>query len=340
MGMIPSWGSTRFNRQSMQRKEFLKLSGLAGFGAGLLPGPLYSNRNIIKLISQMTDGIGIQLFSLPRLMEENPGKSLELLAEMGYSEIELYGPYPFSAESNKKSWKEITTMLGFSGSGYFGVSESEFLNHCRELGLRIPSMHTDLDTLENHMPALGEAARKLGATYVTLPAIPPERRKNLEDYQRMADTFNSIGAAALSEGIRFAYHNHGYGLQQTNGVIPFELMLDATDPKGVFLEMDIFWTIAGRADPVAYLNKYKGRYKMMHLKDMLELKYFSGDGGDPGQWVELFPLMTSTGSGVLDLEAIVKVASKTGVEHFFVEQDMVSDPEVALKESIDYLKDL
>ena len=45
--------------------------------------------------------------------------------------------------------------------------------------------------------------------------------------------------------------------------------------------------------------------------------------------------MTSTGSGVLDLEGIVNAASQAGVEHFFVEQDMVSIPEVALKESID-----
>ncbi|MGB5654903.1 MAG: sugar phosphate isomerase/epimerase, partial [Robiginitalea sp.] len=274
------------------------------------------------------------------LMAENPRKSLELLVEMGYSEIELFGPYPFSAESNKKSWEQISLMIGSSGSGYFGVSESEFLNHSRELGLSIASLHTDLDTLENHMPALGQAARKLGSKYVTLPAIPPERRQTVEDYQRMADTFNTIGASALSEGIRFAYHNHGYGLQQIDGVIPFELMMDATDPNGVFLEMDIFWTIAGKADPIAYLNKYKGRYKMMHLKDMLELKYFSGDGGDPREWVELFPLMTSTGAGVLDLEEIVRAASQTGVEHFFVEQDMVANPEVALLESITYLKGL
>lgn len=101
-----------------------------------------------------------------------------------------------------------------------------------------------------------------------------------------------------------------------------------------------FLKLSGLADPIAYLNKYKEPYKMMHLKGMLELRYFSGDGGDPAQWVELFPLMASTGSGVLDLEGIVNAASKGGVEHFFVEQDMVSNPEVALKESIVYLKDL
>lgn len=35
--------------------------------------------------------------------------------------------------------------------------------------------------------------------------------------------------------------------------------------------------------------------------------HFSGDGGDPKQWIELFPYMTSAGSGVLDLKLILEV---------------------------------
>ena len=231
-------------------------------------------------------------------------------------------------------------MLGFSGSGYFGRDEASFKELATAYGLRIPSMHTDLDTLENHMPALGAAARAMGATYVTLPAIPEDQRKTLDDYKRMADRFNAIGKAAQGEGIGFAYHNHGYGLQATNDGVPFELMIEATDPQTVFLEMDIFWTTAGRANPVEYLRKYRGRYRMMHLKDMKELQHFAGDGGDAGQWMALFPNMASAGAGVLDLEAVVSAALETGVEHFFVEQDMVAHPETTLKDSLDYLKSL
>ncbi|MEY4541833.1 MAG: hypothetical protein RLZZ306_3590, partial [Bacteroidota bacterium] len=42
---------------------------------------------------------------------------------------------------------------------------------------------------------------------------------------------------------------------------------------------------------------------------------------------------------VLDLQGIVKKAKQVGVEHYFVEQDMVKSPELALKRSFDYLKD-
>jgi hypothetical protein len=68
--------------------------------------------------------------------------------------------------------------------------------------------------------------------------------------------------------------------------------------------------------------------------------HFSGDGGDPKQWIELFPYMTSAGSGVLNLKLILEVATAVGVEHFIVEQDMVANPEIALKKSYDYVASL
>jgi sugar phosphate isomerase/epimerase len=46
------------------------------------------------------------------------------------------------------------------------------------------------------------------------------------------------------------------------------------------------------------------------------------------------------GEGVLDLPKILTAAKQNGVEYFFVEQDMVQNPEIALKKSIEYLKSL
>ena len=323
----------------MDRKTFLQTAGLGLSALGTL-STLTGQSRLRKFLLQKLDRVGIQLFSCPKLLETDPEAALRLLSDMGYSEIELFGPYSISAESNKASWAQLTPLLGFSGSGYFGKTRNDFKVLANTHGLRIPSLHTDLDTLETLMPALAQEARNLGAGYVTLPAIPEERRRSLDDYKRMAETFNAIGKSAREQGVRFAYHNHGYGLQSKDGEIPFQVLMDATDPELVFLEMDIFWTTAGRANPVDYLQKYKGRYRMMHLKDMQELQYFSGDGGDPSQWMALFPLMATAGTGVLDLEAIIDAGLACGVEHFFVEQDLVAHPETALKESLDYLQTL
>jgi sugar phosphate isomerase/epimerase len=284
--------------------------------------------------------IGIQLFSVPKTLEKDFRQGIGMLAGMGYKEVEFYGPYPFSAPAEIAKWNTVTPQLGFSGSGFFGLSTSQARSVLDENRMTAPSMHTDLITLQTKMSELSAAAHTLGANYVVLPAIPQEKRQTLDDYKKIADAFNVIGDQARREGLRFAYHNHGYGLQEMQGQVPLKLILEHTDRQLVFLEMDIYWMTAGGGDPVEYLRAYPGRYRMMHLKDMQKLMHFKGDGGDPAQWIELFPNMTTVGDGVLDIKSIVAQAHKSKVEHLFVEQDMVENPKVALQRSIDYLKKL
>jgi sugar phosphate isomerase/epimerase len=313
------------------RRDFIKKASFAS-AAAILP--------FSDILAQLKNEnkLGIQLFSIPKMLSEDFVGGIKMLSDMGYKELELFGPFPFSAESAKKGWEAAGKMLGFSGSGYYGKSAKEIKKILDDHGLSSPGTHTDLDTLEQNMSALGEAAGILGHKYVTLPAIPDTRRKNLDDYKRIADDFNKIGAEAKKNGVKFGYHNHGYGIKPLNGQIPLEIILKNTDPELVFFEMDIFWTTAGGADPVEMLTKYPNRYKMLHLKDMKEKRQFAGDGGSMGDWMPLFPLMASAGEGVLDLKQIVKKAKEIGVEHYFVEQDMVADPQVALKKSLIYLE--
>ncbi len=195
-------------------------------------------------------------------------------------------------------------------------------------------------TLQTNMEEIAEASDLLGFDYAGIPAIPQEKRMTLDGYKSVAEEFNKIGERAKKMGLKFSYHNHGYGLQEMDGEIPLNLILDQTDAGLVFFEMDIYWTMAGGADPIAYLEAYPNRYHLMHIKDMKEKVRFSGDGGDPNQWIELFPYMTTAGDGIFDLQSIVAAGKKAGVKHFFVEQDMVHQPEIALKKSINYLKNL
>lgn len=313
------------------RREFLKNTSLAA--AAMAVSPMAEVMAALKKENKL----GIQLFSIPKMLSEDYMAGIKMLQELGYKELELYGPYPFSVEKARKGWEAAGKMLGFSGSGYFGKSAQEVKKILADHGLSTPGTHTDLDTLEQNMGALGEASHTMGWKYVTLPAIPEDRRKTIDDYKHIADAFNKIGAEAKKQGIRFGYHNHGYGIKPVDGVRPLEIILKNTDPSLVFFEMDIFWTTCGGADPIELLTKYPNRYKMLHLKDMKEKKQFTGDGGGMGDWMPMFSLMASAGDGVLDLQGIVKKAKEVGVEHFFVEQDMVANPQVALKRSSDYL---
>jgi sugar phosphate isomerase/epimerase len=317
----------------MKRRQFIQST------AALTASSLYFNNSFAGDVALLKN-IGIQLFSLPKMLEADFPKAIQILSVMGYKEIELYGPFPFSTESAKKNWDSVTPSLGFSGSGYFGHGVNEVRDIMKKNGMTIPSMHTDYETLQQNMEGLAKASSVLGFEYVCLPSIPAAKRKTLDDYKRVADEFNAIGESAKKHNLKFAYHNHGYGFSPMEGKVPLTTLLGMTDPQTVFLEMDIYWTTAGGADPVEYLKKYPGRYHLMHLKDMKQKKTFSGDGGNSEQWIEMFPYMTTAGSGVLDLKAIISQAQASGVKHFFVEQDMVANPEVALKRSLDFLKSI
>ncbi len=315
----------------MKRRDFVKQSAALS-AAGLLFSPGLTNKS--RLIEQ----VGVQFFSLPKMLESDFEGALKMLSAIGFKEAELFGPYSFSPEADRKQGPPAG--LGFTGSGVFGHTVTEAKSLFKKYNLTVSSLHTSFNSLVTGMAKLGEGARELGAEFVTLPAIPEEKRKTLDDYRALADTFNKIGTEAKKAGIKFAYHNHGYGLKEVDGKVPLKIILDNTDPSLVFLEMDLFWTIAGGADPIEYLQTYKNRYRLMHVKDMSKKVRFSGDGSNPQQWIELFPFMTTAGSGVVDLKTILPKAKENGVKHFIMEQDIVEQPEVALKKSYDYLASL
>lgn len=315
----------------IDRRDFVKAASSA-----ITLSPLFLNANIFGKMNN----IGIQLFSLPKLLSEDFAAGIAMLAKMGYTQLELFGPYTFSDTKAKESWKHVGSMLGFSGSGTFGHSTKDLIYELKGAGMSVPSCHTDLDTLMDHMGQLAEFANEVGAGYVILPAIPDEKRQSLDDYRRICDDFNAIGENARKEGVRFAYHNHGYGLSAWDGRTPLDLIFENTDPELVFFEMDIFWTVAGGLDPVALLEKYKGRYDLLHIKDMKPKTRFKGDGNDVSQWMELFPLITNAGEGELEVAKIIDTAVETGVTYYFVEQDLSPDPETALAKSANYLMGL
>ncbi len=319
----------------MNRRDFMINAGAMAVIGGLAPACTQA-----PPAPASSRTLGIQLWTLARQLAEDFEGTIAMLAELGYRELETFGPYTFSDPRQIEYWNSVTPQLGFSASGFFGHGVDSIRDIFASHSMRVPSLHTDLFTLQTRMGELAEAAHALGASYVTLPALPEEQRQTFDDYRRAADLFNAIGEDAASHGTRFAYHNHGYGLVPVEQGVPLDTLLSATDPELVFLEMDIYWTIAGGADPKDYLARYPGRYKMMHVKDMQGEHVFAGDGGDATQWIELFQYMVPLGDGSVDIAGIVDAAETAGVEHFFVEQDRADDVSVAVARSADYLKSI
>lgn len=314
----------------LNRREFIR-SGSAAFVAGWM-----LKKGIVA--GTTLPAVGVQLFSLPKLMEQDVAGTLKMLAKIGFKEIEFYGPFDFSAAGDKDRWKAVTPSLGFSGSGFYGHPVKDIRKMLDDNGLSAPSIHTGLFTLKENMGRMAEELQSLGTKYVILPSAPTQT--SLDDYRKQAEEFNGYGSSAARYGLTFAYHNHGNGLKPMEGKIPMELILENTDPAKVKMQMDIYWTTAAGVDAQQWLVKHKGRYISMHVKDMVKKVQFSGDGGDSTQWIELFPFMTDAGSGVLDLPAIISTAKQNGVDHFIVERDLAPEPQEALSKGFKYLSTL
>ena len=97
----------------------------------------------------------------------------------------------------------------------------------------------------------------------------------------------------------------------------YDYLLEHTDPALVFFQMDVYWTVIGKASPVDYFERYPGRFKMLHIKDEWEV----------GQ------------SGMVGFDAIFKNADKAGLQDFVVEIERYKHDDILIsfRESADYL---
>ena len=80
----------------LNRRRFIKNSATFSVASLLLPADLFEQKKLIEKI-------GIPFFSLPKLLEKEFAGTLTMLSKMGYKEVELYGPYPFSTEATQKT---------------------------------------------------------------------------------------------------------------------------------------------------------------------------------------------------------------------------------------------
>jgi len=191
-------------------------------------------------------------------------------------------------------------------------------------GLDAPSMHASYDSLRGDFAAVAEEARALGATYLVCPSVDARERRTADDWKRICETLNESGRAARARGLVLAYHNHDFEFVPfADGTMPFRLLMAETDPHDVRLELDVYWVAKAGQDPVQYLKSAAGRIVLVHLKDL----------GADGSTVEL-------GSGVLQMEEIVRTALLGGVRHLFVEQDDSADPLASATTSFTFLERL
>ena len=182
-------------------------------------------------------------------------------------------------------------------------------------------MFTDADSWKKSV----DTAKAVGHQYIVVPWIMEEKRKTLDDWKKMAATFNQAAQMAKDAGLQFAYHNHDFEFQKVENQIPFDTLLQNTDPKLVQLEIDLYWITKGGQDPLSYFSRWPGRVPLVHGKD-------SAGAPDHKQ--------TDVGQGSIDWKRIFAKRDQAGIKHFFVEHDQPPQPFDDITVSYKYLSQL
>jgi sugar phosphate isomerase/epimerase len=241
--------------------------------------------------------LGAQLWTVRNQLNEDFEGTLAKIAKLGYREIEMAGYH----NHKPKAIKKILDRLGLVAIGN----------------------HVQLDDLRHRLNQVIKDTKSLGATYVILAWLGEAERKPLEKYYKLAALMNKVGKKCSRHQLKFAYHNHDFEFEKTEGKIPFEVLLEQTEPVNVEFEIDFYWTIKGGAQPLQYLKQYPGRFTLCHLKDMDDSpqKFFADVGRGTIQW-----------------EPIFKAAAETGMKYYVVEHDEAPDPFKSLENSFKYIR--
>ncbi|UOR13764.1 sugar phosphate isomerase/epimerase family protein [Halobacillus amylolyticus] len=240
--------------------------------------------------------IAAQMYTLRNEVKQDFASTLKKVADLGFSGVEL--------------------------AGYEGLSAGDLRKLLDQLGLKAASSHIPLDELTHHLPQVIEDQKTLGSKYVVCPYFEPKRE---EDYDDLVTNLKKAGEICSQEGLTLCYHNHDFELEKlSDGRTALQTIFEETDAEHVQTEFDVYWLKKAGEDPIKWLERYKGRTPLLHLKDMTT--------DDEQFFAEL-------GTGGIDIESILEKGKDTGVHWWIVEQDESrKTPLESLEISLEYLK--
>ncbi len=250
---------------------------------------------------------GMTLYTVRNEMGKDPKATLKAVADLGYKYIEA---------------------VDYNKGKFYGMTPDEFNAYTKSIGLKPISVHMGSMTTSNADVLIADV-KAAGFKYFIAP-VPPMgmfkydvKAKALsmtDDVERLASVLDTISRKATAAGLEFLYHNHAFEFEKNSkGIVPIDYLLEKLDAKHVNFQMDLYWVTKAGVDPVAYFQKYPGRFKMWHVKDM----------DDQGRFAPV-------GKGTIDFGRILKNRKLSGMKYYIVEQDQVFDgitPMEAIKTS-------
>ena len=251
--------------------------------------------------------VGIQTYTIREAMEADTPAALRMLKEVGYDFV----------ETNDRDFTRI--------------SMDELVAALKAADMPVAATHIGYETFRDDPQAAADQGKALGAEYVILSWTPDEFRST-EGYAAMAAKFNEVGDVMLRNGMRFAYHNHHFEFWEIDGPRNgMEIYLEETDPAKVWFELDLFWASLGNQDVAEFFERYPGRFKLCHIKDMVTANRTAA--AEDGLDFDLIhkDLMVNVGEGNLPFERWLQMSDVSGMEYLITEHDA---PPAPLRDSV------
>ena len=279
----------------MKRRTFIKKSS-AALAAGMIFPKISSAFPKDKMI-------GIQLYTIRDLVSKDLEGTLKTLSKIGYRSVEA---------------------AGYHDRKFYGLTPREYKKLVESYGIKPMSTHSKF-SLANADIVI-EDTLEAGMKFIFIPYLSGEERKTLDQYKKLANEYNKIGEKCRSAGLTFGYHNHDFEFYKIEDEIPYDILLNRTDPEYVSMQLDLYWIVYAGYSPIDYFKNYPGRFASWHVKDM--------EKGDKKESTEI-------GNGIIDFEEIFNQKQKAGLACYFVEQEAFKiHPIESITQSYQYLKSL
>lgn len=263
----------------------------------------------LALYGRTLPTLGVQLYTVRSVIGDKPLETLKALEAIGFREVEAtYG-----------NLETIAPLL-------------------KQTSLKPVSLHLDTAMFTRDQAKLQPAienAKSKGFSYVVCPYVAQQDRGGPEVMKKLADSLNKAGEIANKNGLRLCYHNHAFEFAAAGSGTLLDVLMQASDPKLVALELDVMWAQVAGVDLASFLKQYGSRTLLMHLKDV--------DAAEPKRFDEGIARTSfkEAGAGSVKFAELLKAATQAGVKHYFVEQDQTpGDPVASLRQSYAYLSKL
>jgi sugar phosphate isomerase/epimerase len=232
----------------------------------------------------LTHPLGMQLYSARKFPPFED--AMAIIAGAGYANVETFGAFYDDVEAARSLFDR------------YGVS--------------VKSGHFDLDMALNDFDRVVGVARRLGMEFVIAPYLAKEQRPvDRAGWRALGETLATLSRKLAAEGLRFAWHNHDFEFQSLpDGSHPIDHILG----DELLWEADLAWVARGGADPGSWIERYRGRIPIVHVKDIAR----AGEKADEDGWADV-------GAGVLPWAELWTQCVRAGARIMIAEHDNPSD---------------